>query len=71
VEKTTAFLTNGADSTGDQHIQKCSLYKAQVQALKIKEPHIKPETLKLTEKKVGRRPQKHGHGEKILNTSGL
>jgi hypothetical protein len=39
----------------------------------IKELHIKPETLKLTEEKVGEEPQRYGHRGKIpeQNTNGL
>ena len=39
----------------------------------IKDLHVKPDTLKLIEKKVGEESQTHGHREKVSehNTNGL
>jgi hypothetical protein len=56
-EKKTAFSTNGTGSTGSQHVEECKSIHSYllVQSSKwIKEFHIKPDTLKLIEEKVGR-----------------
>jgi hypothetical protein len=57
--KKTAFLTNGAGTTGSYHVEECKLIHAYplvpLKYMWIKELHIKPETLKLTEEKVGKR----------------
>ena len=53
--KKTAFLTNGAGSN------------LKLKPTWIKDLHIKPDTLKLTEEKVGKRFEPIGTGEIFLN----
>jgi hypothetical protein len=60
--KKTAFSTNGAD-TGSYHVEERELIHSYllVKNLKskwIKELHIKPETLKLIEEKLGGKPRR-------------
>ena len=56
--KKTAFSTNGAGTTGGYHVEECELIHSspctKVKSKWIKELHIKPETLKLIEEKVGK-----------------
>ena len=69
----TAFLTNGAGSTGgwtarrriqiDPFLSPCTKLKSKW----IKDLHIKPDTLKRVEKKVGMNLEHMGTGEKFLN----
>jgi hypothetical protein len=56
VEKKIAFSTNGAGSTGSYHVEECEFLSpfAKLKSKWIKELHIKPETLKLIEEKVGK-----------------
>ena len=68
----TAFSTNVAGTTGGYHVEKCELIHSYllVQKVKtkwIKELHIKPETLKLIEEKVGKSLEDMGTGGKFLN----
>jgi hypothetical protein len=65
-------LTNGAGSTGGQHVEKMQIdpFLSPCTKLKlkwIKDLHIKPETLKRIEKKVGESLKHMGTGEKFLN----
>jgi hypothetical protein len=57
-KKKTAFSTNGAGSTGSYHVEECELIIliscTKLKSKWIKELHIKPETLKLIEEKVGK-----------------
>jgi hypothetical protein len=76
VEKKTAFSINGAGSTGGYHVEECKLIHSyllvQSSSLKwIKEFHIKPETLKLIEEKVGESLEDMGTGEKCLNRTAM
>ena len=53
------FSTNGAGSTGGQHIEECKLIHSYLPVQSsspslIKDLHIKPDTLKLIEEKVGK-----------------
>jgi hypothetical protein len=69
--KKTAFSTNGAVTTGTYHVEECKLIHSYLLVLKvkskwIKELHIKPETLKLIEEKVGKSLEDMGTGEKFL-----
>ena len=62
--KKTAVLTNGAGSTGGQHVEECKWIHSSRTKFKskwIKDLHIKPDTLKRIEEKVGEEPQAHGH----------
>jgi hypothetical protein len=69
-EKKTAFSTNGTGSTGSQHVEECKSIHSYllVQSSKwIKEFHIKPDTLKLIEEKVGKHLEHKGTGKFFLN----
>jgi hypothetical protein len=65
--KKTAFSTNGAGTTGGYHVEKCELIHSylspctKVKSKWSKELHIKPETLKLIEEKVGEKPHGYRH----------
>jgi hypothetical protein len=62
--KKTAFSTNGAGTTGSYHVEECELIHSPCRKLIspcrklkskwIKDLHIKPETLKFKEEKVGK-----------------
>jgi hypothetical protein len=73
--KKTAFSTNGAGTTGSYHVEMqidpflspC----AKVNSKWIKELHIKPETLKLIEEKVGKSLGDIGTGEIFLNRTAM
>ena len=68
--KKTSFSTNGADSTGDQHVEECKLihsYLLVQSSSLIGSRNSKPETLKLIEEKVGKSLENMGTGEKFLN----
>jgi hypothetical protein len=73
--KKTAFSTNGAGTTGGYHVEECELIHSspctKVKSKWIKELHIKPETLKLIEKKVGKSLKDMGTGENILNRTAM
>jgi hypothetical protein len=56
--KKTAFSTNGSGTTGGDHVEECDL-------------HIKPETLKLIEEKVGKSLESMGTGGKFLNRTAM
>jgi hypothetical protein len=65
-----AFSTNGAGTTGGYHVEECGIDPFLSPCTKgkskwIKELHIKPETLKLIEEKVGKSLEDIGTGEKI------
>jgi len=68
-----AFSTNGAGSTGGQHVEECRSIHAYhpVQSLSPSGSrtsiHIKPDTLKLIEEKVGKSLKHMGIGENFLN----
>ena len=69
--KKTAFSTNGASSTGSQHVEKMQIDPflcpcAKLKSKWIKDLHIKPDTLKLIEEKVGKSTEHMGTGEKFL-----
>ena len=59
--KKTAFSTNGAGTTGGYHVTRLSPC-TKVKSKWIKELHIKPETLKLIEEKVGKTHEDIGTG---------
>jgi hypothetical protein len=69
--KKTAFSTNGAGTTGSYHIEECEFPIlspcTKVKSKWIKELHIKPETQKLIEEKVGESLEDMGTGGKFLN----
>ena len=75
--KKTAFLTNGAGSTGGQHVEECelpiliSLYKAQVQV--DQGPSHKTRYTETYRGESGEEPQTHGLRGRIpeQNTNGL
>ena len=72
MEKKTAFSINGAGSTGGYHVEECKLIHSyllvQSSSLKwIKDLHVKPETLKFMEDKVGKILEDIGTGGKFLN----
>jgi hypothetical protein len=72
--KKDAFSTNGAGTTGGFHVEECELIHSSCTKLKstwIKELHIKPETLKLIEEKVGESLEDMGTGEKFLNITAM
>ena len=73
--KKTAFSTNGAGTTGGYHVEECELIHSYLLLLRsnkwIKELHIKPETLKLIEEKVGKSREDMGTGEKFLNRTAM
>jgi hypothetical protein len=75
VEKKTAFSTNGTGTTRGYHVEDCELIFlspcTKVKSKWIKELHIKPETLKLTEKKVGKSLEDMGIGERFLNRTAM
>jgi hypothetical protein len=54
--KKTSFSTSGAAWTGSYHVEECELIHpcTKLKSKCIKELHIKPETLKLIEQKVGK-----------------
>ena len=59
MSKKTAFSTNGAGTTGGYHVEECKIDPflslcSKVISKCIKELHIKPETVKLIEEKVGK-----------------
>jgi hypothetical protein len=64
----TAFSTNGAGTTGGYHVEECKLIHScpLVKSKWIKELHIKPETVKLIEEKVGKSLEDMGTGRKFL-----
>jgi hypothetical protein len=70
--KKTAFSINGAGSPGCYHEEECELIHLLSPCTKLKSKwikglHIKPETLTLTEEKVGKSLEHMGTGEKFLN----
>ena len=70
--KKTAFSTNGAGSTGGQHVEECKLIHPYLLAQNsspsgIKDLHMKPDTLNLIEEKVGKSLEYLGTGENFLN----
>ena len=72
MEKKTAFSTNGAGSTGSQHVEGCKLIHSfsphtKLKSKWIKELHIKPEKHILIEEKVGKNLEHIGTGEIFLN----
>ena len=77
MEKKTAFSTNGAGTTGGYHVEKCELIHSylspctKVKSKWSKELHIKPETLKLIEEKVGKSLEDMCTGEKFLNRTAM
>jgi hypothetical protein len=74
--KKTAFSTNGAGTTGGHHVEECELIPflspcTKLKSKLIKELHIKPETLKLIDEKVGESLEDMGTGEKFLNRTAM
>jgi hypothetical protein len=74
--KKTEFSTNGAGTTGDSHVEECELIHSYLLVLRSnlsgsKELHIKPETVKLREDKVGKSLEDTGTGEKFLNRTAM
>jgi hypothetical protein len=74
--KKTASSTNGAGSTGSYHVEELELIHSYllVQSSStrvIKELHIKPETLKLIEEKVGKSLEDMDTGERFLNRTAM
>ena len=73
--KKTAFSTNGAGTTGGYHVEECELIHSYLLVLRsktlIKELHIKPETLKCMEEKVGKTVEDMGTGTKFLNRTAM
>ena len=72
MEKKTAFLTNGAGSTGGQHVEKLQINPFLSPCTKLKSKwfkdlYIKPETLKLIEDKVGKSLEHMGTRKTFLN----
>ena len=69
--KKTVFLTNGAGSTGSQHVEKCksihSYLLVQSSSPSRSRKRRKPDTLKLIEEKVGKSLENMGTGGKFLN----
>jgi len=69
--KKIAFSTNGADSIGGQHVEKCrsihAYHPVQSKSKWIKDLHIKPDTRKLIEEKVGKSLKHMDPGENFLN----
>jgi len=69
--KKIAFSTNGASSTGGQHVEECKFLSflspcAKLKSRWIKDFHIKPDTLKLIEK-VRKSLEHMGTGEIFLH----
>ena len=75
MEKKTAFSTNGTGTTRGYHVEDCELIFlspcTKVKPKWIKELHIKPETLKIIEEKVGKTLENMGTGEKFLNRTAM
>ena len=74
--KKTAFSTNGAGTTGGYHVEKMRIDPflspcTKVKSKWIEELHIKPETLKLIEEKVGKSLEDMGTGGKFLNRTAM
>ena len=75
--KKTAYSTNGAGTTGGIH--SCRRMRIdpflspciKVKSKWIKELHIKPETVKLIDEKVGKSLEDMGTGEKFLNRTAM
>ena len=74
--KKTASSTNGAGPTGGYHVRRiwidpflspCTKFKSKWS----KDLHIKPETLKLIEEKVGKSLEGMGTGKKFLNRTAM
>jgi hypothetical protein len=74
-KKKTASSKNLAGTTGSYHVEECELIHSYLLVLRsnkwIKELHIKLETLKLTEEKVGKNLKDMGTGEKFLNRTAM
>jgi hypothetical protein len=67
-EKKTAISTNGAGTTGGYHVEEWELIHSYLLVLRSNlSGHRKPETVKLTEEKVGKGLKDMGTGEKFLN----
>jgi hypothetical protein len=71
--KKTAFSTNGAGTTGGYHVEECELIHSytKLKSKWIKDLHIRPETLKLIEEKVGKSIEDMGTGKKFLNRTAM
>jgi hypothetical protein len=72
--KKTAFSTNDAGTTGSYHVEECKLIhfyllvqSSRLKSKWIKDLHLKPETLKFIQEKVGETLEDMGTGEKFLN----
>jgi hypothetical protein len=76
--KKRAFSTNGAGTTGHHHsscrrmrIDPFLSFCTKLKCKWIKDLHIRPETLKLIEEKVGKILKDMGTGEKFLNRTAM
>jgi hypothetical protein len=73
--KNPAFSTNGAGTTGSYHIEEWKLIHSylvlQSSSKWIKDLHIKPETLKFIEEKVGKTLEDMDTGRKFLNRTAM
>ena len=70
----TAFSTIGAGTTGCYRVEECELIHSYflVQSSSLSGSlHIKPETLKFIEEKVGKSLEDMGTGEKFLNRTAM
>jgi hypothetical protein len=75
VEKKTAFSTNGGGTTGGYHVEECELIHAYFLVLRSSlsgsSLHIKLETIKLIEEKVGKSLEGKVTEEKFLNRTAM
>jgi hypothetical protein len=74
--KKTAFSINVAGTTGGYHVEEYELIHSYLLVLRskskwIKELHIKPETVKLIQEKVGERFEDMSTWEKFLNRTAM
>jgi hypothetical protein len=74
--KKDSISINGAVTTGRYHVEEREiihsyLFCTKLKSTWIKELHIKPETPKLIEKKVGKSLKDMGTGENFLNTTAM
>jgi hypothetical protein len=74
--KKTVYSTNVAGTTGGCNVEECELFRSYllVQSSSLsgsKEFHIKPETLKFIEERVGKSLKDMGAGQKFLNRTAM
>ena len=70
-KNSTRELLNLINSFGEVAVYKINSNKSMVKSNWIKELHIKPETLKLIEEKVGKSLEDMCTGEKLLNRTAM